>query len=112
MARTAGKYSKGASRDVERAMKKLARFIDAGGLEQIVAGTDAGTPFNWHPPLPRELENLVEAGLTPMEAIQAATLRPAQMQGVDDELGTIAPGKLADIIIVDGNFVQVPLIGR
>jgi len=93
----------GAPERVKVAMAKLRRFIAAGGREQIVAGTDAGTPFNFHPPLPRELENLVEAGLSPMEAIQSATLRAAQMQGVDGELGTIAPGKLADIIVVDGD---------
>ena len=46
---------------------------------------------------------MVDAGLSPMQAIQSATLRPAQMQGVDDRLGTIAVGKLADIIVVDGN---------
>lgn len=50
-----------------------------------------------------EIAHLVDAGLSPMQAIQSATLRPAQMKGVDDRLGTIAVGKLADIIVVDGN---------
>lgn len=93
----------GAPERVQHAMAKLKRFIELGGTEQIVAGTDAGTPFNFHPPLLRELENLVEAGLTPMAAIQSATLRAAQMQGKDDELGTVAIGKLADLIVVDGD---------
>jgi imidazolonepropionase-like amidohydrolase len=53
--------------------------------------------------LAREVANLVEAGLSNMEAIQAATLRPAQMQGVNATLGTVSPGKLADIIVVDGD---------
>ena len=38
-----------------------------------------------------------------MEAIQSATLRPAQMQGVDADLGTIEVGKFADLIVVDGD---------
>ena len=41
-----------------------------------------------------------------MEVIQSATLRPAQMQGVDKDLGTVTAGKLADIIIVDGDPLQ------
>ena len=39
-------------------------------------------------------------------AIQAATLRPAQMQGVLDRLGTLTPGKLADLVVVDGDPLQ------
>jgi imidazolonepropionase-like amidohydrolase len=41
-----------------------------------------------------------------MEAIQAATLRPAQMQGVLDKLGTLTPGKFADLVVVDGDPLQ------
>lgn len=93
----------GARERVQVALRKLRRFLSAGGREQIVAGTDAGTPFNFHPSLPRELENLVDAGFTPMAAIQSATLRAAEMQGVSDELGTVAVGKLADLIVVDGD---------
>lgn len=93
----------GAEQRVPIAKEKLRRFIAAGGREQIVAGTDAGSPFNLHSPLTREIRNLHEAGLTAMEAIQSATLRAAQMQGVEAELGTVSPGKLADIVVVDGN---------
>lgn len=96
----------GAPQRIEAAKRKLARFIEAGGREQIVAGTDAGAPFNFHSPLTRELRNLHAAGLTPMETIQAATLRPAQLQGVDRDLGTVSPGKLADMVIVDGDPLQ------
>lgn len=96
----------GARERVAVAKRKLRRFIDAGGREQIVAGTDAGSPLNFHSPLAREIANLVEAGLSPMEAIQAATLRPAQMQGVDAMFGTVSAGKFADIIVVDGDPLQ------
>ena len=96
----------GAPERVKVAKGKLQRFIEAGGREQIVAGTDAGAPFNLHSPLTRELQNLHAAGLTPMEVIQSATLRAAQMQGVENELGTVTAGKLADMVIVDGDPLQ------
>jgi imidazolonepropionase-like amidohydrolase len=96
----------GAPERVKVVKQKLARFVAAGGREQLVAGTDAGAPFNLHSPLTKEVQNLHEAGLTPMEAIQAATLRPAQMQGVEDELGTVSQGKLADLVVVDGDPLQ------
>lgn len=96
----------GAPERIKVAMRKLSTFIEAGGREQIVAGTDAGAPFNLHSPLTRELRNLYEAGLTPMEVIQSATLRPAQMQGVESDLGTVTAGKLADLVLVDGDPLQ------
>ena len=86
--------------------RKLREFIAAGGREQLVAATDAGAPLNFHSPIPQQLRNLVEAGLTPMEAIQSATLRAAQMQGVVDEVGTVSAGKFADLIVVDGDPLQ------
>jgi imidazolonepropionase-like amidohydrolase len=45
----------------------------------------------------------VEAGLTPMQAIQAATIVPAKVLRLDQEVGTIEKGKRADLILVDGN---------
>ncbi len=96
----------GAPERIKVAKRKLKTFIAAGGREQIVAGTDAGAPFNVHSPLTRELQHYLEAGLTPMEVIQSATLRPAQMQGVEKDLGTVTVGKLADMVIVDGDPLQ------
>jgi imidazolonepropionase-like amidohydrolase len=67
---------------------------------RIVAGTDQTVPgYSLH----REMELYVQAGFTPMEAIQAATLVPAQVMGLDKELGTIEPGKRADMIILTAN---------
>lgn len=67
---------------------------------RIVAGTDQTVPgYSLH----REMELYVQAGFTPMEAIQAATLVPAQVMGLDKELGTIEPGKRADMIILSAN---------
>ena len=96
----------GAPERIKVAKRKLKRFIAGGGREQIVAGTDAGSPFNVHSPLTRELQHYLEAGLTPMEVIQSATLRAAQLQGVEKDLGTVTEGKFADMIIVDGDPLQ------
>jgi imidazolonepropionase-like amidohydrolase len=96
----------GSEERVKVVKRKLAEFIQAGGREQLIAATDAGAPLNFHSPIPRQLGNLVDAGLTPMEAIQSATLRAAQMQGVADQVGTVSVGKLADLIVVDGDPLQ------
>jgi imidazolonepropionase-like amidohydrolase len=66
----------------------------------IVAGTDQAIPGH---SLYRELEIYVDAGFTPLEAIQAATAVPARVMRRDRDLGTVAPGKLADLILVDGD---------
>src|ERR1043166_585912 len=63
----------------------------------VVASTDQVVPGH---SLHREIELYVKAGFTPMEAIQAATLVPARVMKLDKEVGTIEPGKLADMIIV------------
>jgi imidazolonepropionase-like amidohydrolase len=67
----------------------------------IAAGTDAGG--HGHPKNALELGYLVDAGLTPMQAVRSATQWAAQCLGLERELGTIEPGRLADLIVVDGN---------
>jgi len=67
---------------------------------RIVAGTDQGVPGH---SLHRELELYVEAGFTPMEAIQAATLQSARAMGLERESGTVRPGLRADVLVVDGD---------
>lgn len=67
------------------------------------AGTDAGVTGTWHGwSLLRELQLLVHGGLTPLEAIAAATGAAAKSLHVDDERGTIEAGKLADLALVNG----------
>jgi imidazolonepropionase-like amidohydrolase len=51
----------------------------------------------------RNLELLVEARFTPVEAIRIASLNGAKYMGKDSEIGSIAPGKAADIVVLDGN---------
>jgi imidazolonepropionase-like amidohydrolase len=66
----------------------------------VVAGTDQTVPGH---SLHREIELYVQAGFTPMEAIQAATIVPARAMGLDKESGTIENAKRADLILVNGN---------
>lgn len=66
----------------------------------IVAGTDQTVPGH---SLHRELELYVQAGFTPMEAIQAATSLPAKVMGLQAEAGTVAPGMRADLLVVEGD---------
>jgi imidazolonepropionase-like amidohydrolase len=66
----------------------------------IVAGTDLAVPgYSLH----RELELYVQAGFTPMEAIQAATLVPARVMGMERDVGSIQPGLRADVLVVEGD---------
>ena len=70
----------------------------------IVTGSGAGTYFMFPGSgLHNELSFLVEAGLTPMEAIQSATIRPMELMGLADSLGTVEPGKKADLVLLDAN---------
>jgi imidazolonepropionase-like amidohydrolase len=83
---------------VERGLRIVKALHDAG--VPIVAGTDEGVPGH---SLLREIELYAEAGLTPMEAIQTATIIPARVMKLDSELGTIERGKRADLIVLDAN---------
>ena len=73
----------------------------------MMAGTDGGAPvMEPQPPgfaLHVELAMFVAEGFTPLQALQAATLNPAKSLHATDSLGTIAPGKLADVVLLDGN---------
>lgn len=69
----------------------------------IAMGTDAGTPFNLHGANMKELELFCGIGLSPMESIISATTTAARLLGLEQELGVIEEGKLADLIVVHGN---------
>jgi imidazolonepropionase-like amidohydrolase len=70
---------------------------------QIAMGTDAGTPFNFHGEHAQELERMVAFGMTPMQAILASTSAAARLIGIQDRVGTIEKGKLADLLLFEGN---------
>jgi len=84
----------------------ISRAIDAGVT--IAMGTDSGV--GPHGQNLRELGLLVEAGLTPTQALVSATKTAAELLGVDDELGTITEGKLADLVVVTGDPLDVSQI--
>jgi imidazolonepropionase-like amidohydrolase len=69
----------------------------------IAMGTDAGTPFNTHGDNAQELERMVAFGMSPMEAIMASTSSAARLIGIHDKVGTIERGKVADLLLIDGN---------
>lgn len=88
---------------LETALKNLKKLYDAGVL--IALGTDSGAMplraqgFSEH----LELELMVQAGLTPLQAITVATKNAAQVLKIDNKFGTVQKGKTADLLIVDGN---------
>ncbi len=84
----------------------ISRAIDAGVT--IAMGTDSGV--GPHGQNLRELGLMVEAGLSPTDALVATTKTAAELLGVQDELGTIAEGKLADFVVVDGDPLDVSTI--
>jgi imidazolonepropionase-like amidohydrolase len=84
--------------------ENLRKFIEA--KTRVVMSTDcSSTPFNfvemnWHV---RELQTYVRFGMTSMEALQTATKNPGQLLRMGNELGTVETGKLADVIVVNGD---------
>jgi len=78
------------------------QWITSGAV--VVMGTDSGTPTNFNTEaLWREIKLFVDRGMSPIRAISAATRIPARVMGRGRDLGTIEPGKLADIIVIKGN---------
>ena len=74
---------------------------------RIIAGTD--TPIGYLTPgysLHKELELLAEAGLSNIEVLRSATITPAEFLGLEDQIGTIEVGKLADLVILDKNPLE------
>jgi imidazolonepropionase-like amidohydrolase len=78
-------------------LRMTKRMYDAG--IPILAGTDSLAGFMLH----RELELEVQAGIPPAKALQIATINAARLLKQEKDLGSIAPGKLADFVLVEGN---------
>ena len=87
---------------VEGHTQSFRRAVEAG--VKVAMGTDAGV--GRHGENGRELQLMVENGMTPMQAIVASTSSAARLLRLDSQLGTLAEGKLADIIIVEGNVLD------
>jgi imidazolonepropionase-like amidohydrolase len=81
---------------------KIMQLYSSGA--RLLIGTDSGTPMNFHfESTWQEMDLLCQYGMPPMAVIQAATKIPALVYGRGRDLGTIEPGRLADIIVIDGN---------
>ena len=90
-------------RELFSADKKLTGILFRAGVP-LLAGTDAMNPFCFPGfSLHDELSLLVDSGLTPLAALQSATLRPAEFLGRTEELGLIAPGKRADLVLLSAD---------
>ena len=72
----------------------------------LLTGTDLGFPYVFPGDLIKALEFLVQAGLSPLQALQTATINPAKYLNKDKQLGTVEPGKIADLVLLDGNPVE------
>jgi imidazolonepropionase-like amidohydrolase len=83
-------------------MKHINAYKNMGG--RVAAGSDSGFIYNLYGfGFIRELELLREAGFHPLEVVRAATLKGAELLGMDDQIGSIQVGKLADMVVVDQN---------
>jgi len=83
-------------------MEHINAYKNLGG--RVAAGSDSGFIFNLYGfGFIRELELLQEAGFHPLEVVRAATLKGAELLGMDDRIGSIQLGKLADLVVVEAN---------
>lgn len=87
----------------ETRLDVMRRMLDYCLVERIVPGTDSGVNDLAFGHLDYDLQLLVEVGFTPGEALQAATRISAEAIGLGQELGTIEPGKAADLVAFDGD---------
>jgi imidazolonepropionase-like amidohydrolase len=88
-------------RSLERGSALVTALVRAG--VPVVAGTDLVVPGY---SIARELELYVRAGMTPLEALQSASIVPARVMGLDRESGTVERGKRADLVTLDGNPLE------
>ena len=91
-------------RGLQNALKLVKAFSDAGG--KIYAGTDSANMSVPGLSMHQELELLVDAGLSPVKALQAATITPAELMRMSDRLGTVEVGKTGDLVILDANPLE------
>jgi imidazolonepropionase-like amidohydrolase len=86
---------------IDRHIEGFKRAHKAG--VKLAMGTDTGVPFTVHGNNLDEVVYLVEMGLTPLAALSATTLEAAKLLHMDDRIGSLEVGKLADLVIVDGD---------
>jgi imidazolonepropionase-like amidohydrolase len=93
------------ARDIQAWMGALREFSNLGGL--VTVGDDAGFIYNLYGfGVVREMELLEEAGFQPLEVIKQATVNGAKLIGMDDRLGRVREGYIADLLVVNGNPLE------
>lgn len=92
------------AKNVRKHMDNSFQRAYAAGV-RIVLGTDAGTPFNRHGENAQELALMVQLGASPLDALRAGTRNAAELLQRQDEIGTIEPGKLADLVLCRSDVV-------
>lgn len=93
-----------ASRVWDRKIEYFMKAARAG--VKYATGTDTGAPRVFHHEIALELELMVRVGVAPEQALRAATVNCAELMGWTDTLGTLSPGKDADIVLVDGHPLE------
>jgi imidazolonepropionase-like amidohydrolase len=90
-----------ARRVTDAHLDSFRRARDAG--VRIAAGNDGGTPFNRADNLACELERMVDAGMSSVEALSTAHCTAAELLRMSGEIGTVEPGKQADLVVLDSD---------
>ena len=98
----APEYIRRKTAEVLEASRKAFRLALEAGVP-IAAGTDCGAPGHPHGTLPEELRLMVESGASPIQALRFGTSAAADLLGLGDEVGSLEPGKRADLLAVDGD---------
>jgi len=91
-------------RGYTNAQRLIKAFVGAGG--KLYAGTDSASMTTPGLALHQELELIVDAGATPLQALQATTIHPAELMRMSDRLGTIEAGKAGDVVVLDANPLE------
>ncbi len=95
-------YFRSTPRQIRNSKTAARQFIEANVVMGM--GTDSGSPLNFHTEAAwREVSALVDSGMSPIQAISVSTKSGAEIIGRGSDLGTIEPGKLADLIMVTGD---------
>ena len=102
-ARASFEATLGSMREELENITRMLPELEAAGVK-IALGDDYGTPFVLHGEYAKELTFYVkDVGIAPLDVVRWATLRGAELMGLADDLGTVAEGKLADLLVVDGD---------
>jgi imidazolonepropionase-like amidohydrolase len=89
---------------MEEKIPRFKKAIEKG--VNIAFGTDGGSPINFHENLLTECRCMIDVGMTPSDIIISMTRNAAHLLRIEDKLGTLEPGKQADIVFLDGNPLE------